>query len=213
MKKFVALTLVITLAPLASVASVPMTAKAGRQVVTADVNADQKSPRAERPTFKDGASFTFKNWTGEWTQTYLREENGLLVFRHANRKKSWEVYFTKDLALVRTKGRGDDIENAPHSGFLDFPLYVEKMWTHSYTHMMVGSNQVYQRELKAKVVAYEEVRVPAGKFWAYRIEAENAWVGRGVADETYWYSPDVGFVIKYYSRGFQWEYELIRFNR
>lgn len=190
-----------------------LVALVGGYAAVADATTDQKSPTAERPAFKEGASFTFKNWTGEWTQSYMGERDDLLIFRHANRKKSWEVSFTKDLALVRTKGRGDDIENTPHSGFLAFPLHVGKTWEHSFTHAMIGSNQVYQRVLRARVAAYERVSVPAGTFWAYRIETEVTTVGYSPASETYWYSPEVGFHIKYQSREFQWEYELIRFSK
>lgn len=176
-------------------------------------HAAKQPPAAERPTFKEGDSFTYKNWTGQWTLTYLGENDGLLLFKHANPKRSWEVYLTRDLALVRTKGRGDDIDNTPRDGSLEFPLYVGKTWVHQYVHEMKGSRQSYQREARAKVVAWEQVRVPAGTFWAYRVEIENAWVGHGVADETYWYAPEVGFTIKYASQAWRWEYELVKFNK
>lgn len=168
--------------------------------------------QAERPTFKKGASFTFKNWTGEWSYTYLGERDGLLVFEGKNRKTSWELFYTPDLNAVRSTRRGYEFENSPHYGGMSFPLYVGKSWEHHYTHSMRSGT--IQRRIRAAVTAYETVAVPAGTFGAYRIEIENQRLDRPFpADETLWYAPDVGFVIKYSSREFRWEYELARFNR
>ena len=174
---------------------------------------DATPPMAERPAFEEGYGFTFTNpKIGEWTLAYEGKEGDLLVFRNTYKKKSWLWYYTEDLNTVRSKGRPTEVENEPHNGGLNFPLSVGKKWTHSFTN--TNGRTVAQRTISAEVKAYEQVTVPAGTFWAYRIEVVNQRAGVPLpAYETYWYAPEVKNAVKYYSREFEWEYELVKYGK
>ncbi|MFQ5897949.1 MAG: hypothetical protein ACE5JN_06855 [Candidatus Methylomirabilia bacterium] len=170
------------------------------------------------PAFELGYRLTFTNpRLGEWDYVYRGQREGLLVFENVYKGETFDWLYAPDLAEVRSVGRpaGHDgrpeIENTPHNGMLKFPLLVGKRWQHSYTRA-VGKD-VTQRSLHAKVTAYERVTVPAGTFAAFRIETTNRRLDRALpAYETYWYAPEVKFIIKYESREFGWEFELLRYG-
>jgi hypothetical protein len=51
------------------------------------------------------------------------------------------------------------------------------------------------------VLGYEKVRVPAGEFDAFKLEAQGTWESPqapfpGAADEIYWYAPAVRAIVK-----------------
>jgi len=74
-----------------------------------------------------------------------------------------------------------------------WPLEVGKAWSHD-TNWSRGDGVTGNTKQDARVVAYEEVVVPAGKFMAYRIEYDG-WVTtsqgfRGRIADVYWFAPD-----------------------
>jgi hypothetical protein len=119
--------------------------------------------------------------------------------------------------MVRSVGRTaahglPEIDKNPHDGSLQFPLYVGKGWRHHYVEAI--GNDVAQRSKWVEVAAWEQVTVPAGTFWAFRMEMTNQRLGvPQPAYETHWYAPDVKFYVKGYSREFNWEYELGRYDK
>jgi hypothetical protein len=64
------------------------------------------------------------------------------------------------------------------------------------------------------VLSYEQVKVPAGTFGAFKIEEERITAGsksgRGYV-ATYWYSPDVKRIIKSEEDNDVWNTELIKY--
>ena len=51
------------------------------------------------------------------------------------------------------------------------------------------------------MLGYEKVRVPAGEFDAFKLEAQGTWESPqapfpGAADEIYWYAPAVRAIVK-----------------
>ena len=118
--------------------------------------------------------------------------------------------------MVKSVGRYSahrlpEIENNPHDGSLEFPIYIGKSWQHHYTKTI--GNDVAQRSKWVEVAAYEKITVPAGTFWAFRIEMTDQRLGRTLPlYETHWYAPAVKFYIKGYSRELNWEYELVNFG-
>lgn len=81
----------------------------------------------------------------------------------------------------------------PYIGWLRFPLFVGKSWTQLYT-LWFNFPTPAQRYLKVEVVAYEQVAVPAGTFWAFRLEGSDS--GYNIYHRTYWYAPSVRWVVK-----------------
>ncbi len=81
-----------------------------------------------------------------------------------------------------------------------WPLEVGKQWV--FDRDWVRADGVTgNTKQDAKVVAYEEVTVPAGKFMAFKIEYRgwyrNSGGGSGKQDDTYWYAPDVNADVKH----------------
>jgi hypothetical protein len=74
-----------------------------------------------------------------------------------------------------------------------WPLEVGKQWSMDMDYERADGGKG-NLKMDARVVAYEEVTVPAGKFMAFKIEQEGyvrtsaGWSGRMV--ETYWYAPE-----------------------
>ena len=65
-----------------------------------------------------------------------------------------------------------------------------------------GAGELADRDADVKVVSYEQIKVPAGTFWAFKIEEHR--VTRGAKgpkasfgyNTTAWYSPEVKNIIK-----------------
>lgn len=69
-------------------------------------------------------------------------------------------------------------ETVVHRPFV-FPMSVGKSWDLEFTddHPSNKSHESETRRLKYRVVGWEDVEVPAGKFKALKIEADGAWSG------------------------------------
>ncbi len=116
----------------------------------------------------------------------------------------------------------------PHTGFFKFPLQVGDRYKASFEVALPqrGSHR-FRREQTVKVVGWEEVVVPAGKFRALRLEAEGSSQrldtggrSRGRARNTFWYAPEAKRWVKsifetHSSKGSPsdlWVEELVLFN-
>jgi hypothetical protein len=81
----------------------------------------------------------------------------------------------------------------PHDGTLDWPLFVGKSWTATYTYnnrlqgMSVGPIHV-----QFKVTAYEDITVPAGTWKAFKLESETS----NNVVSTLWYVPEINLFVK-----------------
>jgi hypothetical protein len=92
---------------------------------------------------------------------------------------------------------------------LSFPLETGTSWSYSYEYPMYSGTGKGRNELKSKVIGWEQVTVPAGTFWALKIE-QTGWSNdlspsaivatyqrAGVrVDLTLWYSPEVKYIVK-----------------
>jgi hypothetical protein len=98
-----------------------------------------------------------------------------------------------------------DVISAQYSPYLKeltFPFDVGKKWDGSADKMLYSNGKHGKFFLKAEVVAFEKVTVPAGTFDAYKINVvldasgtdEDANIGNTV--ETYWYAPSVKRYVK-----------------
>lgn len=92
---------------------------------------------------------------------------------------------------------------ADHSDWrlLSFPLEVGKKWAYSDDFMQKDTDYAGHHEVNVTVVGHEKVRVPAGEFDTYKLEAkikEGVQGGPPARDvtRTYWYAPAARTVVK-----------------
>lgn len=92
---------------------------------------------------------------------------------------------------------------------LAFPLEINKSWSYSYDYILYPSAEKRRNELKSRVVGWEKIVVPAGTFWALKIE-QSGWSSdmspgsylnlnapRALqVNLTLWYSPEVKYIVK-----------------
>jgi hypothetical protein len=83
---------------------------------------------------------------------------------------------------------------------LKFPFSAPEKWSYTYEHPMNGNVGRARDDRDAMAVGWEQVTVPAGTFWAIRLE-EHGWrnnlspnvssYARGATrlEFTFWYSP------------------------
>jgi len=175
------------------------------------------SPTVHAPKLNIGDSWTFKTKNGTWVYT-IREikQNGNIVINTVpeenigNKKASFTWFLTGDLNEIKIRLRNINIVNENHNGWLQFPLYLKKNWTHTY--IQTGTKRK-KRTAERFVAAYEQINVGSDAYWAYRIESNNQWYAANrPAKEVYWYAPSVGNIIKYRSRHLRRDFELIGTN-
>ena len=83
--------------------------------------------------------------------------------------------------------------------FFSFPLAPGKTYSGSLTYPSPFGNVSIKVDMNTKVIDWEEVTVPAGKFRALRIEASGKSVGgpiNGVRKVTIWYAPEVAQYVR-----------------
>lgn len=132
------------------------------------------------------------------TQVYRGQE--MLVFERAGRfpdpANNYDRIYLHDAQtgnIVVRDLQGVRKEYDPNNGFYSFPMAVGKTWRATYT-VQEGQDQ-YEEWVEREVAAYEQVTVPAGTFMAFRVSITAA--SYDGFDETYWYAPDVGYVVKF----------------
>jgi hypothetical protein len=126
---------------------------------------------------------------------------------------------TPELNVVESPRRKDSNARA-----LSFPLEVGKRWSHSNAWMFKDKGSRGSAVVDVLVVAHEKVRVPAGEFDAFKLEAKGSFrrvsginsqvVGESAA--TYWYAPAARAIVKSVSRDPYWgmpTVELVEFQR
>ncbi len=154
-----------------------------------------EAPVAEQPTYNQGDKFVFVKDNGKkYKLVFLRMEGDKFVYKKGKK----EFILDSNLTSVRRKSQGRFA-----GPILEFPLKKGKTW--SYEHMsgrIQGSDVTIgntKRTTTYEVVAYEEITVLAGTFWAYKITATvegGGGVGHERGEHNYWYAPDVKQIIK-----------------
>lgn len=84
---------------------------------------------------------------------------------------------------------------------LNFPLEIGKKWDYKYNMKNKVNGTPSRWQFDASVVAFEKVKVPAGEFDAYKIQAKGFWKNEtsgysGRAQLTEWYAPSARTVVK-----------------
>jgi hypothetical protein len=178
---------------------------------------DYKGQIAERPILVKGDRWHYNRRDKILSYEFIEEKDGelILLVGWEDGKKGKEMR-TPELNFI--KGATEKCD--PYRGPFKFPLYVGKKWDYTHTSSKYKQSSGTGDELavtdsNVKVVAYEQVKVPAGTFWAYKIE-ENR-VTRGTKSlrgykVTVWYSPEVKNTVKSEEDNDVWNRELLKFT-
>ncbi len=130
------------------------------------------------------------------TQTFtVLEEgayNGRLVYQMSDgvEKRVFDKATGNWIAMLRN---GKVVTGAtPHWGNLSFPLWVGKSWTARYAYYNAKRDRTYDIAKSWKVVAYEDVTVPAGTLKVFKLEGRGTFVHHDI-----WYSPEIKVRVKW----------------
>ncbi len=161
-------------------------------------------PSGALPKFQAGDSWT---WAQKDTRTGILER----TIKHTVTRVTDTMIegfdakgafgMTPDLMIRRTSRFTTTGEPRP----VKFPVTIGETWSYTYGYIN-GQNEGTQT-FKATVVAYEKVTVPAGEFYAYRIEGQGHWLDytsrvSGSGRTTDWYAPCLKHLVKlHYSDG------------
>lgn len=174
-----------------------------------------------------------------WSYRRVDHETGKVLGRGEQ-----EVTFANDrvIQLVQKNPNGQEIDvtataewnlvsNAnsgvfyPHNGVLRFPLRPGDSWHSDYEVKFPrrGAFDV-KHDRVVKVVGWEDVQVPAGRFRALKVVSEGSFQRldrslAGTASDTVWYVPEVKRYVKwtFESRGYRgriewWTLELVQYQ-
>lgn len=159
------------------------------------------SSTVERPVTNVGDSWSYKTRDGR--TGLVLSENTRMVTQVANNQN---IILSKNVSgavanIIETADMNtisqDTTRFTPNTGHFVFPLTVGKTWvakTEYETPNYRGS-----QELNVTVVGYEEVKVLAGTFPAFKIILKgyyNSNVGTGSIDIVRWYAPSVRRIVK-----------------
>lgn len=174
--------------------------------------------KAERPEWKVGYEwrYAWKGPTGSGTLTHaiIRENTyegvPVWVIRAGRNENS---YAKNVLGLLATMSGGKLItkRNTPYQ-FFSWPLEVGKEWSNAYVLERVEEKSSQTVDLRMVVANLEEIKVPAGTFEAFKIEAHNNFTGTLHSEN--WYSPKVKWFVKsktYLTNGVR-EEDLVSFK-
>ena len=116
-----------------------------------------------------------------------------------------DILRNRDFNLVRIEGRDFAQTALPYYPNFAFPLQIGKTWRHTVdlAHTKQPDKTV-KADLEGRVIGFESVTVPAGTFFALKIEVKGAYSGRnqegswsGRIEDTLWYSPAVRNAVRY----------------
>ena len=160
-----------------------------------------------KPDVKVGDSWTYRRmdyWANKPTATreirvaHASDRAIQIVVSEPGGREFDETY-TPDWNAVATSRANFN----PHSGWLKFPLQVGATYKLAY-EMEFGAarNWRVRQEHTVKVLGWEEIVVPAGKFRALKIETEGEFrrldtSAAGTAKYTIWYVPEVKRWVKF----------------
>lgn len=158
---------------------------------------DAATVSAPLPVWGPGDSWTFDGRNERGQYTYRLSVTGEEAFEgepaYKAQTQSYTYWYAKRTLgfLARAKGGTVVRRIKPASGF-EWPLAVGKTWVRDaeFTDTESGSQRYTYTDVW-KVEGYEEVKVPAGTFKAFKVVRKT-----GNAFTEYWYSPQVKYHVK-----------------
>jgi hypothetical protein len=175
--------------------------------------------KLERPIWNIDDSWRYVNQGGkDWEVKVVRIENDLVIVKNSSDgslagidKKSLE-----EKVYVMSKGRKTKEAEMGDFSFA-FPLEVGKKWSKMVTATPTRTHIPGNFLNEYRVVAYEDVTVPAGTFMAYKIEFNQTHLS-GIYSTTgkkkayIWYSPEIKREVKVVYEGLEWGAKTVSFE-
>jgi hypothetical protein len=192
--------------------------------------ADYQGPTAEQPKFTKGDRWEYTRRGKVFSSVFIEERDGKLKFVEQWKDgPKWIIFRTTDLNFIKTLWKKEQEvkeESKPYKGPFSFPLWVGNKWSYEFRNIKSiyskkakkfgGTGELADWESDVKVVAYEQVKVPAGTFWAFKIKEVRRARGSKRLQLGYhittWYSPEVKNFIKIEEEQEVWNRELIRYT-
>lgn len=142
----------------------------------------------ERPVYSVSDYWIFTGDGKDVRLEFLREEKDRYIFNLDG------VQVVKDFDLTEEKRKRDY-----RGPLVKFPIKVGKVWTYDFEVESIRTVRFVGRQAKYVVAAYEQITVPAGTFWSFKITLsiyETTYWEKGFSTE-YWYAPDVKQIIRF----------------
>ena len=160
----------------------------------------QKAAKVDRPDVKVGDQWQFA-MSGNYKAT-AADLKWVVTAVTPTEIKATEngqpLLLTRDMNQVESPRRQDS-----NLRLLSFPLEVGKAWTYVNDYVLKDSGTKGQQKYSVVVLTYEKVRVPAGEFDAFKLEATGTFSGTayvgpvsGSSSRTYWYAPAARAIVK-----------------
>jgi len=157
--------------------------------------------KADRPSVKVGDQWRFETRLGPVgvkSSDIVRVITSVTPSRIEGTENGMALVLTPELNNVESpRSKNSD------QRLLNFPLAVGKQWNFTDDYEFTAVQVPGRGNFSAKVVGYEKVRVPAGEFDAFKLEAKGKWVTGGATGEaswTYWYAAAARAIVKMESR-------------
>lgn len=156
--------------------------------------------KAEAPRLKVGDQWRFEQrdrLTGNKDSEVLRVVTAVTDSHIEGTENAGTFRMTPDLTVVDSPTN----TNSDSAKFLNFPLEVGKKWAFKsqWTNKTAGTKG--RQQLEMSVVSYERLKVLAGEFDTFKIEAKGFWNndssgGSGRTTMVYWFAPAARSVVK-----------------
>ena len=146
-------------------------------------------PAAERPSYSAGDYWIYTDNDKQVKVTFLREEKDRYIFERGG------TQVVKDFNLTTV----EDKTGGYPGPIIKFPLTVGKWWNYEFeAEAIAGTKQWTGRIAKYEVESYEQITVPAGTFWSYKITVTivASKFQKFMSSAHYWYAPEVKNIIK-----------------
>ena len=149
----------------------------------------QPKPRAERPTYTLGEKWIRSDGLYE----LIRVEKDRYVF---SARPKWEIHLSKDLGIARVQ-RGDSVTEFTHPIDLKWPLEVGQTGSLNTAWQTPSTSGRWPPiAVTWKVDSYEDVKVFAGTFKAFRILVTIKRSDGRQIENTLWYAPEARQFVK-----------------
>lgn len=161
----------------------------------------QTGVKAEKPEWKVGYEWRYA-WkgpkgSGTLTREIVREDAFEGVPSYVMRAAKSEYYITKnglgELAGM-SGGRLTLKRDSPYQ-FFSWPLEIGKEWKNSFLSENIQEKSSQTFDLRMVIVKIEEIKVPAGTFETFKIEAYDSYGGNLTSE--YWYSPKAKWFVRF----------------
>lgn len=176
--------------------------------------AQAPAPRIEGPAVKVGDTWIYNKLDG-WNNVLedvslvrvrrVGDDGILMEASGLDGSHPAQIERTAGFNLVRLRAPNFTKTTLPFYPNFSFPLWVGKTWKGKVAFESTDQpGKEVEAELEARVVGYESVTVPAGTFYALRIELggpyramnlEGSWTGE--IKDTLWYAPEVRNAVRY----------------